>query len=120
MPLQTRHPTPGRRPALSGVSLLVLVAFALGASVARADASLVRPDGSPARAVLVESTAQPFAARPQRKQEERPSAVAGPARVRAESGDSPEAPDGEQTGMNLPCLRESLVALPPPAAPVRR
>ncbi len=115
MAFQTRSPIACRRPSLSGVSLLVLVAFALGASVSRADASLTRMEGSQDRAVLVTTVPQHRVARPQRRQEERPASASGMAGQRPGVRTREASPAGESRPSNLPCLRESLVALPPPA-----
>lgn len=115
MTFQTRQPTACRRPPLSGVSLLVLVAFALGASVSRADASLNRTEAAQHRAVLVATVTQNRVARPQKRQDERPAAAAGQPRSACGMRESLSIPRVAARPGNLPCLRESLVALPPPA-----
>jgi len=113
----THVPSGSRRPPLSGVSLLVLVAFALGASVSRADAPLYRTEGSQNRIALIATVSQMNSVRPQRRQHERP-AVATVWRQRRVSGLDAVIEAGSERPANLPCLRESLVALPPPAAAI--
>lgn len=111
---QTRTHTPPRRTPLSGVSLLVLVAFALGASVARSEAALDRMESRQDRAVLVTTVPQTRAARLQRKQQERPAAAAAAVERIASARREETRPAFPVRPVNLPCLRESLLALPPP------
>lgn len=99
------------------MSLLVLVAFALGASVSRAEAPLSRTEGSPNRIALIATVSQISSVRPQRRQHERPAVVAA-WRLRQVSGLDAVVEAGPERPANLPCLRESLVALPPPAVTI--